>query len=155
MRVVDETGQQAGVLPLNDAINLAKSKGLDLILVTESAVPPVCRIGDYGKYKYELEKKKKIAKKKQKTIETKEIRIRPQIGEHDLLVKLNYIRRFLAEGDKVKISIVFKGREIAYQELGRKLLARIIEDLKELSVMEQQPKRDGMSMIMVLAPLSK
>ena len=155
VRVVDETGGQAGVMSLTEALKLAREKGMDLIEITETAVPPVCRIGDYGKYKYELEKKKRDMRKKQKGVEIKEIKIRPQIGEHDFQTKLKHIREFLEEGDKVKITIVFKGREISHQELGERLLNRLGEELKGLFVVEQQPRREGMSRITILAPVKK
>lgn len=142
-------------MSLAEALSIAREKGLDLIQIAETAVPPVCRIGDYGKHKYELAKKKKDMRKKQKGTELKEIRIRPQIGEHDFQTKLKHIREFLEEGDKVKVTIVFKGREISHQELGEKLLNRLERELKGQFVVEQQPRREGMSRITILAPVKK
>jgi len=141
-----------GVLTLQDAIKAAQEKELDLILMSESAVPPVCKIGDLGKYKYELEKKERILKKKQKVVEIKEVKIRPRIGEHDLQVKFKHIQEFLEEGDKVKISMVFKGREMAYQSLGDKIFQRLEAQIGALFVVEQQPKLEGTIKSAILAP---
>lgn len=137
---------------MQDAIKQAQEKSLDLIMVSESAIPPVCRLGDLGKYKYELEKKERILKKKQKVVEIKEVKIRPRIGEHDLLVKFTHIKEFLEAGDKVKVSLVFKGREMAYQSLGDKILQKLEADLGSLFVVEQQPKLEGTTKIAILAP---
>lgn len=139
-------------MKLDEALKIALEKGLDLIQVVESAVPPVCKIGDYGKYKYELEKKEKLLKKKQKIVEVKEVRIRPQIGEHDLQIKMRNIRRFLEEGDRVKINIMFRGREMEHQEFGRRILERLETELGNLFVVEQQPRFEGTNRIAVLAP---
>jgi len=155
MRVIDETGQQLGVLAAPDALRIAREKGLDLILVSESAVPPVCKIEELGKFKYELEKKERLQKKKQKVTHIKEVRIRPQISEHDFLIKLANVKRFLEEGDKVKFSIVFKGREIAYKERGNRLLERLNTELGGLFVFEQAPRQEGMYKIAIIAPVKK
>lgn len=150
--MVSETGEQLGVLSLQDAIKQAQEAGVDLILVSESAIPPVCRLGDLGKYKYESEKKERLLKKKQKNVEIKEVKIRPRIGEHDLIVKFNHIQEFLKAGDKVKVSLVFKGREMAYQSLGDKILQKLEAELGTLFVVEQQPKLEGTTKIAILSP---
>ena len=137
---------------LSEALKIARERGLDLIQIAESAIPPVCRVGEYGKYKYELEKKEKLLKKKQKVIEVKEVRIRPQISEHDLQIKMSNIRRFFEEGCRVKINIMFKGREMAYQELGNKILQKLENELGSLFIVEQQPRLDGTNKIAILAP---
>ncbi|OIO00580.1 translation initiation factor IF-3 [Candidatus Desantisbacteria bacterium CG_4_10_14_0_8_um_filter_48_22] len=155
MRVIDETGQQLGVLSASDALRIAREKGLDLIMVSESAIPPVCKIEELGKFKYELEKKERLQKKKQKVTHIKEVRVRPQIGEHDFMIKLANIKRFLEEGDKVKLSIVFRGREIAYKERGNKLLERLNTELSGLFVFEQAPRQEGMYKIAIIAPVKK
>ena len=141
-----------GVIEVTEALKMAREKGLDLIQIAESAIPPVCKLGEYGKYKYELEKKEKLLKKKQKIIEVKEVRIRPQISEHDLQIKMRNIGRFLEDGYRVKINIVFKGRELAYQELGSRILQRLESELGSLFVVEQQPRLEGAHKIAVLAP---
>lgn len=141
-----------GIMGLSEALKIARERGLDLIQIVESAVPPVCRLGEYGKYKYELEKKEKLLKKKQKVIEIKEVRIRPQIGEHDLQIKMRNIRRFFEEGCKVKINIVFKGREMEHQEIGGKILQRLESELGSLFIVEQQPRLEGTNKIAILAP---
>jgi len=155
VRVIDETGRQVGILPFSEALKLAREKNLDLIQISDSAVPPVCKIEDYGKYRYEMEKKEKLLKKKQKVAVLKEVRIRPQIGEHDFLVKMRNIRRFLEEGHKVKVSIVFKGREIAYQELADRLLDRMNGELKDLFVVDKPPRQEGMNRVEIIAPVKK
>ena len=137
---------------MQEALKIAKEKGIDLIQIAESATPPVCRLCEYGKYKYEMEKKEKLLKKKQKVIEVKEVRIRPQIGEHDLQIKFRNIRRFLEEGDRVKINIVFKGREMEHQEIGSKILQRLEAELGSLFIVEQQPRLECTSKIAILAP---
>lgn len=152
VRVIDETGQQLGVMELQEALKIAREKGIDLIQIAESAIPPVCRLCEYGKYKYETEKKERLLKKKQKVVEVKEVRIRPQIGEHDLQIKFRNIKRFLEEGDRVKVSIVFKGREMEHQEIGSKILQRLEAELGSLFIVEQQPRLEGTSKIAILAP---
>lgn len=137
---------------MQEALRIAREKGLDLIQIAESSIPPVCRLGEYGKYKYELERKEKLLRKKQKVIEVKEVRIRPQIGEHDLQIKIRNIRRFLEEGDRVKISLIFKGREVEHEEIGSKILERLENELSGLFVVEQQPRLEGTTKITILAP---
>ena len=141
-----------GVVPRDDALRRAEEVGLDLVEISPHAAPPVCKILDYGRYKYEDQKKKAEARKKQKVIEVKEIKMRPNIDTHDYDVKMRSIQRFLEEGDKVKVTLRFRGREMAHQELGLKVLHRVRDQLEELSKVEQFPKLEGRQMIMVLAP---
>jgi translation initiation factor IF-3 len=136
-------------------LELAEEAELDLVEIAPQAEPPVCRIMDYGKYVFEANKQKAIAKKKQKQIQVKEIKFRPGTEEGDYQVKLRNLTRFLEEGNKAKVSLRFRGREMAHQDLGLKLLERVADDLKELSVIEQHPKKEGRQMIMVLAPSNK
>jgi len=150
--VVDEKGEQLGVISISKALELAEAAALDLVEVAPGADPPVCKILDYGKFKYEAQKKKNEAKKKQKVIEVKEIKMRPGIDEHDYQVKMRNMRRFLEDGDKVKVTIRFRGREMAHQNLGMKVLDRVREELDELSKVEQYPKIEGRQMVMVIAP---
>lgn len=153
--MIDAEGEQRGVVPLAEALNLAYDSDLDLVEVSPTAVPPVCRIMNYGKYKFELQKKQNEAKKKQKQIQVKEIKFRPGTDEGDYQVKLRNLIRFLSDGDKTKITLRFRGREMAHQELGMKLLNRVEEDLKEYGVVEQRPKFEGRQMVMVLGPVKK
>nr|WP_211576751.1 translation initiation factor IF-3 [Methylophaga nitratireducenticrescens] len=155
IRVTDANGEQLGIIPLAKALELAEEAELDLVEIAPQAEPPVCRIMDYGKYVFEANKQKAIAKKKQKQIQVKEIKFRPGTEEGDYQVKLRNLTRFLEEGNKTKVSLRFRGREMAHQELGLKLLERVAEDLKDLSVIEQHPKKEGRQMIMVLAPSNK
>ncbi len=141
-----------GVVSVEEAIEMAYEAGLDLVEVSPNADPPVCKILDYGKFKYENQKKKHEARKKQKTIDVKEIKMRPSIDVHDYDVKMRNVRRFLGDGDKVKITIRFRGREMAHQELGMKMLDRVREELAELTKVEQFPKLEGRMMTMVIAP---
>ena len=141
-----------GVVPVQDALGRAKESGLDLVEVSPNAAPPVCKILDYGKFKYEEQKRANQARKKQKTFDVKEIKMRPGIDEHDYQVKMRSVRRFLDEGDKVKMTIRFRGREMAHQELGMKVLDRVREDVDELAKVEQFPKSEGRLMTMVIAP---
>ncbi len=150
--MVDEKGEQLGVISVSRALELAEAAALDLVEVAPGADPPVCKILDYGKFKYEAQKKKNEAKKKQKVIDVKEIKMRPGIDEHDYQVKMRNMRRFLEEGDKVKVTIRFRGREMAHQNLGMKVLDRVREELDELSKVEQYPKIEGRQMVMVIAP---
>lgn len=152
VRLVDERGAMLGVVPIREALERAEQAGLDLVEVAPQAEPPVCKILDYGKYKYEEQKKKNEARKRQKVIEVKEIKFRPGIDDHDYDVKMKAMRKFLAEGDKVKVTLRFRGRELAHQELGSQLLERVRADLGELSKVEQFPKMEGRQMIMVIAP---
>lgn len=141
-----------GVVPLNEGLEMAAEAGLDLVEVSPNADPPVCKILDYGKYKYEAQKKKNEARKKQKVIEVKEIKLRPNIDDNDYGVKMRAARRFLEEGDKVKVTLRFRGREMAHQDLGVKVLERVRLDLDELAKIEQFPKMEGRQMVMVMAP---
>jgi translation initiation factor IF-3 len=135
-----------------EAMKLARESGLDLVEISPNAAPPVCKILDYGKYKYELKKKAQEAKKKQVVVKLKEVKMRPGTDEHDFQFKLRHIKRFLEEGDKAKITVVFKGREMAYQDLGRQVMGRILEEVKDKAKVEQSPSMEGKSLIMVLAP---
>ncbi|MDP7652092.1 MAG: translation initiation factor IF-3 [Rhodospirillales bacterium] len=152
VRLVNETGEMVGVLATEEAQEMADEVGLDLVEVSPNADPPVCKILDYGKFKYEEQKKAAEARKKQKTIDVKEIKMRPGIDVHDYEVKLRSARRFLGDGDKVKVTIRFRGREMAHQELGMKVLDRVREDLDELAKVEQHPIKEGRLMTMVIAP---
>jgi len=141
-------------MPLNEALQVAADYNLDLVAVSLQAKPPVCRIMDFGKYKFEQSKREKEARRNQKQITIKEVKIRPNIEEHDYNVKLKNARRFLQSGDKVKATIMFRGREITHPELGQKLLLRIAEDVKDLGSVERVPKVEGRNMVMILAPKS-
>ena len=141
-----------GVVTRDEAIAAAGDVGMDLVEISPNADPPVCKILDYGKYKYEAQKKKNEARKKQKTIDVKEVKFRPNIDDHDYGVKMRSMLRFLAEGDKVKVTLRFRGREMAHQELGVKVLSRVCVDLDEQAKVEQMPQMEGRQMIMVLAP---
>jgi translation initiation factor IF-3 len=141
-----------GVLSLKKALELAAQDELDLVEVAPNADPPVCRIMDFGKFKYQQNKRTQEAKKKQTVIQVKEVKVRPKTDEHDLQVKIRHIKRFLGQKDKAKVTILFRGREIAYTELGMKVLERVREELKEDAVVEQPPKMEGRNMVMILAP---
>ncbi len=141
-----------GVIGLQEAIDMAVEVGLDLVEVSPNADPPVCKILDYGKYKYEAQKKANEARKKQKIIEVKEIKMRPGIDDHDYEVKMKAVRRFLDDGDKVKMTIRFRGREMAHQDLGLKVLERVREEVDEIAKVEQHPRPEGRLMTMVIAP---
>jgi len=155
VRVIDAEGKQLGILSLSDALAEAAKGGLDLVEVAPSSEPPVCRILDYGKFRYQQSKKLQDAKKSQTTIQVKEIRLRPKTETHDLQVKIKHVRKFLDQHDKVKITMMFRGREIAYSEIGRKMMEDIREALAEVSIVEQQPRLEGRNMIMILAPPKK
>lgn len=152
MRVVDTDGQQIGVLPIKEALRLAREKGLDLVEVAPSAKPPVCRIMDFGRFRYEQSKREREAKKKQRIIEIKEIRMTPKIDDHDYNVKAKAAERFLREGNKVKVSVRFRGREIVHADIGKDLLADLAEIVKDVGVVERPPQVEGKNMIMILAP---
>ncbi len=141
-----------GVVSLREGLEMAAEAGLDLVEVSPNAEPPVCKILDYGKFKYENQKKKNEARKKQKVIEVKEVKLRPNIDENDYQVKLRAMHRFLGEGDKVKVTLRFRGREMAHQDLGMKVLERVRAELDEIAKVEQMPKLEGRQMIMVIAP---
>lgn len=152
VRVIDAEGEQAGVMSLRLAIELAKSVGLDLVEVSPNAEPPVCRVMDFGKYLFEQNKKAQTSKRKQKQVHVKEIKFRPGTEEGDYKIKLRKLIEFLEYGDKTKITLRFRGREMAHQELGAKLLARVRGDLEEYAVVEQMPQLEGRQMVMVMAP---
>ena len=152
VRLIDETGQNVGVVGKADALARAEQAGLDLVEVSPDAEPPVCKILDFGKYKYQEQKKAAEARKHQKIVEIKEIKMRPGIDDHDYDVKMRAIARFFDEGDKVKVTLRFRGREMAHQELATKLLDRVTGDLKDLGKVEQYPRLEGKQMSMVVAP---
>jgi len=152
VRCISPDGEQLGVMKTADAIAQADAQGLDLVEVSPNTDPPVCKILDYGKFKYEAQKKKNEAKKKQKIIEVKEIKLRPNIDEHDYQVKMRNVQKFLDEGDKVKVTMRFRGREMAHQELGVNVLNRVRDDTEDVAKIEAFPKLEGRQMIMVIAP---
>lgn len=151
VRVVEE-GKQIGIVTLEEALEMAARAGLDLVEVSPHSDPPVCRIMDYGKYRYQQSKKQQIAKKSQSIIQVKEIRIRPKTEEHDLQVKIKHARKFLAQNDKVKITMMFRGREIAYADMGKKIMEEIQQALTDIAVIDQPPKLEGRNMVMVVSP---
>lgn len=153
VRVIDSEGKQLGVLPLAEALRQAANVELDLVEVSTKSDPPVCRIMDYGKFKYQQSKKAHDAKKKQAVVHIKEVKMRPKTGEHDFQFKVKHIERFLKEGDKIKVTVVFRGREIAFPDHGRNMLKRVRELLKEWGKVEQDPKFEGRNFVMILAPL--
>jgi len=153
--VIGATGEQLGILPTRKAVDLAKEKQLDLVEVAPGEKPPVCKIMDYGKFQYKLNKKAHESKKKTKIIHVKEVKIRPKTEEHDYQFKLNHVRRFLADGDKAKITVLFRGREIVHNSIGKAILERFIEDNKEESEVEQLPKQEGRNMVLILSPKTK
>jgi translation initiation factor IF-3 len=153
VRVIDSEGKQLGILPVFEALRLATNYELDLVEVSPKSEPPVCRIMDYGKFKYQQSKKAHDAKKKQAVVHLKEVKMRPKTEEHDFQFKLRHIERFLKEGNKTKITIVFRGRELAHPDLGRNMLNRVTEESKGWGKVEQPPKFEGRNFIMVLAPL--
>lgn len=151
MRVVTDTNEQMGVMSLRSALQIAEERHMDLVEVAPNGKPPVCRIMNYGKYRYEQQKREKEAKKKQKVLILKEVKLRPNIEDHDFYVKMKAAQRFLAEGSKVKVTIMFRGREMSHPELGEKLLVRFAEELKEIARVEKEPKIEGRNMTMVIA----
>ena len=152
IRVIDADSAQLGVLSPKEAMAIAQEKGLDLVLVSETADPPVCKIMDYGKYKYEQDKKQKEAKKKQHNADVKEVKMRYKIGEHDYDVRVRNAQRFLKSGDKVKATVSFRGREIQHANLAEELLKRMAGDLEDIAEVQQYPKREGRNMMMILSP---
>ncbi len=152
IRVIDADNSQLGIMSPREALQLAEEKELDLVLVTDKADPPVCRIINYGKFKFEQEKKAKEAKKKQHTVEVKEVKMRYKIEKHDYDVRLNQAKRFLKDGDKVKATVMFRGREIQHSDMARDLLSRLADDLQEVAEVQQRPKQEGRNMMMLLAP---
>ena len=152
VRLIDSNGEQLGIVPLKEALRIAEEKNLDLVNVAPQAKPPVCRIMDYGKYRYEQSKREKEARKNQKIITIKEVRLSPTIEEHDLQTKLKSVVKFLQQGDKVKMSVRFRGRQITHADIGKRVLERVIADVGELAVVEKTPNMEGRNMMMILAP---
>jgi translation initiation factor IF-3 len=152
VRVIDEDGTMLGVFPPIEALRMAEAKGLDLIEIAPTAKPPTCKIMDYGKYKYELKKKEHQARKNQTVITIKEVQLRPRTDQHDLDVKMRHARRFLMEGDKVKVNLRFYGREMAHQEVGMDLLKRVVASLQDIALVEVPPKMEGRQLFVLLAP---
>lgn len=152
VRLIGDTGDQLGIVQIREALQLAIDKGLDLVEIAPSAKPPVCRLMDYGKYKFEQNKREKEARKKQTTISTKEVKLRPNIEEHDFQVKAKNARKFLTAGDKVKLTIMFRGRQITHPELGAKLSIKMAEELNDVSAVEKAPKIEGRNMVTILIP---
>ena len=153
IRLIDENGENNGVVNIKEALMLADEAGLDLIEISPQAVPPVCKIMDYGKYKYEQQKRKNEAKKNQKVVNIKELKLRPMIDVHDYEVKVKQAKKFLSQGDKVKFTIRFKGREMSANDMGRKVLDNLVEDLENVCKVETEPKVEGRQMMMIVAPL--
>ncbi|WP_439595785.1 translation initiation factor IF-3 [Falsiroseomonas sp.] len=152
VRLIDQDGEMIGVMSAREALLRAYEVGLDLLEISPNAVPPVCKITDYGKYKYEQQKKANEARKRQKVVELKEIKVRPNIDDHDYEVKMRQMKEFIGEGDKVKVTLRFRGREMAHQDLGLKVLDRIRTELAEATKVESMPRLENRQMIMVLAP---
>jgi len=152
VRVTSNDGEQLGIIPVKEALRLAQEKNLDLVEVAPTAVPPVCKIMDYGKHKYEQSKREKEAKKKQKIISVKEVKVRPNIEDHDLEVKVKNAVRFLEDGDKVKVTLMFRGREISHVNIAKEILARIATAVSDKANIEKEAKVEGKNMIMILAP---
>jgi translation initiation factor IF-3 len=152
VRLIDENGENVGVVATAEALERAVNLSLDLVEISPGAEPPVCKIMDYGKFKFEQQKKAAEARKKQKTVEIKEIKMRPAIDDHDYQVKVRAIKRFFDDGDKVKVTLRFRGREMAHQELGRQVLERVRAEVEEIAKVESEPRLEGRQMVMVLAP---
>ncbi|MDR2781969.1 MAG: translation initiation factor IF-3 [Holosporaceae bacterium] len=152
VRLIDQNGESVGVVSIKEAMIMAREAGLDLVEIAAQAVPPVCKIIDYGKLKYEFQKKKSEAKKKQKIIELKEVKLTPSIGDHDYQVKLANVKRFIGDGNKVKVTLRFRGREFSHKEIGEKLLNRLIEDTKEIAKCEGAPQLEGKQMMIIISP---
>ncbi|MCI5545226.1 MAG: translation initiation factor IF-3 [Azospirillum sp.] len=153
VRLIDENGENKGIVSIKEALSLADEAGFDLIEISPQAVPPVCKIMDYGKYKYEQQKKKNEARKNQKIVNIKELKLRPMIDVHDYEVKVKQAKKFLEQGDKVKFTIRFKGREMSANDMGRKVLSNLVDDLENICKVESEPKLEGRQMMMVVAPL--
>lgn len=154
IRLIDADGEQVGIVSLDEARERATESGLDLVEVAPEARPPVCRLMDYGKYRYEEARRAREAKKKQHTMHVKEVKYRPGIEEHDYEFKTRHVRRFLSDGDKVKVTMMFRGRQLSHPELGLVVLERILSDVEDVGKIESQPAREGRTMIMVLAPIT-
>lgn len=155
VRLIDAEGEQAGIVSIRSALEAADEAGLDLVEIAPLATPPVCRIMDFGKFKYQTAKKAHEAKLKQKQVQVKEVKLRPRTDENDYQIKMRNIRRFLEDGDKVKVTLRFRGREMAHQEFGMRQLERIKSDLEEVANVEQMPKMEGRQMVMIIAPTRK
>jgi translation initiation factor IF-3 len=153
--LIDENGTRVGVIPLRDALTLAEERGLDLVEVAPNATPPVCRILDYGKFRYEQTKKEREARKHQKQAELKEVRLKPKTDDHDLDIKAKQARKFLLAGDKVKFTVRFRGREMAHPDIGREMLEQIAEELRDVATVEQRPLMEGRALSLLLAPSAK
>ena len=153
IRLINSDGTQVGIVSLDEARSRAYEAGLDLVEVAPNARPPVCRLMDYGKYKYQEARRAREAKKKQHTMQVKEVKYRPGIEDHDYEFKTRHVRRFLTDGDKVKVTMMFRGRQLAHPELGLEVLERVLADVDDVAKIEGQPSREGRTMIMVLAPL--
>ena len=152
VRLVDEEGAMLGVVATREALDMARDRGFDLVMVSPNASPPVCRIMDYGKFKYEQSKKARRAKKKQHVVHVKEVKMRPGIEQHDYEFKMNHARRFLEHNDKVKFSLIFRGREVTHLDIGQRVMERVAKDLEEIANVEVKPKREGHALIMIVAP---
>ena len=152
VRLVSEDGEQLGIVPVREALAMAQEKGVDLVEVAPSAKPPVCRMMDYGKFRFEQSKREKESRKKQKVISVKEVKMRPNIEEHDFQTKAKNARKFLTAGDKLKFTIMFRGRQITHPELGEKLCRKLAEELSDIATIEKQPKVEGRNMVMILVP---
>jgi len=152
VRLIGVDGQQLGIFPLREALQIAYDQGLDLVEVAPQARPVVCRIMDYGRHKYEMAKRDREARKKQRAGDMKETKLRPRIDQHDFAVKARNTRRFLEEGDKVKVTLMFRGRELAYVDLGREVLERLVQEVSDLAVVEKPPRLEGRNMVMILSP---
>ena len=153
--MIGSSGEQLGVLPIDQALAKAQEEGMDLVEISPTAKPPVCKIMDYGKFKYLEKKKQNEAKKKQVVVQLKEVKLRPRTEEHDYEVKLRKIREFLGEANKARVTVMFRGREMSHRELGQKVLQRIIDDIKDVAVIESVPRMEGRQMFMILAPNPK
>lgn len=153
--MIGAESEQLGILPLQEALILAEGQHLDLVEVSPTAVPPVCRIMDFGKFKYQQSKKLQEAKKKQVQVQLKEVKLRPKTDEHDLQFKIKHVRRFLDEGNKAKITVVFRGREITHMELGQTALDKFVEELQDVAIIEVRPKMEGRNMFIIVAPKVK
>ncbi len=152
VRVIGAEGEQLGILSRNDAISAAKEAGLDLVEVASNAEPPVCRIMDYGKFKYEQQKKKQEAKKRQTVVQIKEIKVRPKTDDHDYETKVRHIRRFIEEGDRCKVTVFFRGREIVHKDRGMTILERVVQDTQDIAKVDQEPRAEGRTLQMLLVP---
>jgi translation initiation factor IF-3 len=152
VRVIDDEGQQLGILPIQEAIRIAYERNLDLVEVAPNSVPPVCRLLDFGKYQYERQKQEREARKRQKVIEIKEIRLRPRTGDHDIAVKVRQTLSFLEEGSKVKVAVRFRGREITHPEIAREQLDEFVERVGDAAIIEVQPSMEGRNLFMLLSP---